>query len=160
MVVVVVVVVVEVAVMIVTITSSKTSITATLHSGKISESLPLSSWSDMLPSLLSLLDTFTPLLRHLNSTSAAPEASLLPHLCGLDGAIQAIKRVCEDSPLKLAHDSDPSRSHPFHFSHIFLCYILERVVYCSLYESSLLLLPDIYWEAPVPSPRVGENMEF
>jgi len=78
--------------------------TAAILIGKISESLALSTWSDMLPTLLSLLDTYPPLLSHLTTAANADDGSLLAHLCGLDGAIQAVKRMCEDSPLKLAHD--------------------------------------------------------
>lgn len=62
--------------------------TAAILAGKISECFPISTWADMLPPILQLLDA--------EAFSRQPNA--------LDGALQAMRRICEDSSAKLSCD--------------------------------------------------------
>jgi len=63
--------------------------TGAILAGKISKSFPVTTWCDMLPPILQMLDV-----------------GLFPtHLCVLEGALEATQRICEDSALKLAQDS-------------------------------------------------------
>lgn len=62
--------------------------TAAILAGKISESFPVATWSDMLPPILQMLS-----------------ADLFPtHGSVLEGGLEAMQRICEDSALKLALD--------------------------------------------------------
>jgi len=62
--------------------------TAAILVGKISESFPIDTWADVLPSLLQMLD----LAQH-------------GQLVVADGALQAVRRMCEDSVEKLSMDT-------------------------------------------------------
>jgi hypothetical protein len=62
--------------------------TAAILAGKIAVSFPVSTWSDMMPPILQMLD-------------ASVQAT---HPTALEGALQATQRICEDSALKLALD--------------------------------------------------------
>lgn len=62
--------------------------TAAILAGKISESFPIATWSDMMPLILQMLD--------LNLYAAHPTV--------VEGSLEAVQRICEDSSLKLALD--------------------------------------------------------
>jgi len=62
--------------------------TAAILVGRISDSFPSSTWSDMLPSIVHYLD--------MSLYRAQPTA--------VDGSLQAIRHICEDSALKLSLD--------------------------------------------------------
>ncbi|KAJ1409763.1 armadillo-type protein, partial [Ochromonadaceae sp. CCMP2298] len=62
--------------------------TAAILVGKISDSFPVATWSDMLP----------PILAHLDISQ------YVQNPIGVEGALAAVQRICEDSALKLGLD--------------------------------------------------------
>lgn len=62
--------------------------TAAILAGKISESFPVATWADMMPPILQMLD--------LNLYASHPTV--------VEGSLEAVQRICEDSSLKLALD--------------------------------------------------------